>query len=997
MPTPTEWLNEFQVNTGTAATGTQSDPKIVGLANGGFVVVWTEATTGLIGPVAGTDIIAKIYDAEGNVVRDAYRLNSSFFADDEGDFDLTATHDGFAIAFIDNSIGNVSQTSVVYQRNDLDGNTVTSVQIADENVAADFLRNPQIVSNLIASNDDIYVAFEDDVGTDTDISARVIDQAGALGAEFGSAQNSNDSDTLGDVAILDNGEYVIVYNEVDSGTTGIEFVIRSETGVAGANVQVATSGTDPAIASLEGGGFVVTYVDGSDVFARVYSNAGSATTSAFAVASGTNIQNEPVVTALKDGDFVVAWDDDTTGNLFARRFNADGSTDGSTFTVENVATTNIDISTSGDGRILFAWQEEFGEIMASIWDPRPTTIDPDDYDNLTENFVQSNVITTGLAGSTVLAGFSTDTVLGQNGDDTIFSSGSGNFSGGGGNDTITAGNGTLETLDGGVGNDTLITTTFAGNYSVDLDSGLTNFGGESFVNFENVTTGIGNDTIVGTNGANLINTGDGDDEVDAGRGNDTINAGAGNDLIIQSSGADVINAGSGNDTVTSSGSDTVFGGSGNDSIFAGIGALENLFGGSGNDTLNTTLFNLAYEINLATGFTNFAGEFFLEFENVVSGGGSDELLGTAVANRMDGGAGNDRILGFAGNDTLIGGLGIDTLNGGDGNDSILAGDGNDSVFAEAGNDTLDGGAGNDLLEGKIGNDVIIGGTGDDTLRGSDGADSIIGGAGNDVAFGGNDNDTIRGGNGNDTLDGSGGNDFIFGDGGNDVLVGENGADFLLGGDGADVLRGRGGNDELSGDNGNDLIFGSAGEDTVFGGAGNDTLEGDTQADELYGNTGNDILRGGDGFDQLFGDNDNDTLVGGNGNDTLEGGAGVDILRGNAQNDTFVFNFASHSSFANSDLIDGIEGVGAGGGDIIDLSGIDANTLAGGNSAFTFLGLQTSAAGLGFGAGALWVENSGGQTRVFGNIDNDNVIELEIRINDGAGISAADYIAGDFLL
>ena len=202
---------------------------------------------------------------------------------------------------------------------------------------------------------------------------------------------------------------------------------------------------------------------------------------------------------------------------------------------------------------------------------------------------------------------------------------------------------------------------------------------------------------------------------------------------------------------------------------------------------------------------------------------------------------------------------------------------------------------------------------------------------------------------------------------------------------------------LDGGNDNDLMFGSSGEDTLVGGNGNDTLEGDTQSDNLFGDAGNDVLRGGDGFDFLDGGVDNDTLVGGNGNDVLFGGAGVDVLIGGAQNDTFRFNNTFESSFGASDVIIDMSGVGVAGGDVIDLSNIDANGLVGGNQAFTFLGNVSSAVGIGFGPGALWTENSGGQTRLYGNTDNDAIIELAIFINDGAAVTAADYTAGDFIL
>ncbi|GCA96329.1 calcium-binding protein, partial [Microcystis aeruginosa 11-30S32] len=44
-------------------------------------------------------------------------------------------------------------------------------------------------------------------------------------------------------------------------------------------------------------------------------------------------------------------------------------------------------------------------------------------------------------------------------------------------------------MDGGTGTDTIDHTIFAGNYVFNMATGLTNFGGESFINFENANMG----------------------------------------------------------------------------------------------------------------------------------------------------------------------------------------------------------------------------------------------------------------------------------------------------------------------------------------------------------------------------------------------------------------------------------------------------------------------------------------------------------------------------
>lgn len=1141
MATPSEWLNLFQVNSGTAAAGTQNNPKIVGLENGGFVVVWEEASNGAIGTSPGVDLIAKVYNAVGSVVRGAFQLNVIRNVDDERDFDLTATHDGFAVAFMDID---GARSSVVYQRYDLTGTMIRTEILADEASVNDGFSDPQLAANLIAANDDVFVAYNDLLNGDRDINARVISDIFPPGAEFGAAQNSPDLDLLGDVAVLSNGNYVTVYEEDDFGTRSLEFSIRTAAGAAvGFGQSIAASGRDVSVSGLADGGFVVVYnvATSNDVFARVFNGLGVPLSGAVTVATGPNIQNLPTVVALRDGDFAVLWNDISAGAVFGRRFNPDGTADGGTFTLAlGFGLSDLDVSTTADGRILFTGTGNTGEVVASIWDPRPADINPDDYGTATANFLGTDVITTTKTGSVVSAGAKGDTILGQNGDDRIFSSGDGTFRGGGGNDTIYAHEATsafeFELLDGGAGSeDWLIATSFTGNYGVDLNTGVTtidgavfaaesfigfenistgigddsivgtnganyiilglgndtvsarngddtvlggngddlifangggindvsggngddrifssgsgsyrgdagndtifsgvglsetldgggdddtlntnastvdyninlvtgvtNFAPESFINFENILTGTGNDTITGTSGANLINTGAGNDSIDGGLGADTIFAGDGDDIVTSANNSsdNRVFGGAGNDVITSSGRGEYFGEAGDDRLIVANGTNETLDGGTGNDTLDASGATFNYVINLTTGLTNFAGEVYSGFENVLSGGLNDELRGTLDANLMDGGDGDDRILAFAGNDTLIGGLGEDTLNGGEGDDSLEGGDGDDRIFAEAGNDTLEGGAGNDLLEGKIGDDRINGGLGNDTLRGSDGVDNIDGGIGDDLAFGGSGADTLFGDEGNDTLDGSSGDDFIDGWNGDDVLVGETGNDDMLGFNGNDTMRGGGGNDTMNGEADDDLMFGSAGEDSMFGGSGNDTMDGDTQSDELFGGAGNDILRGGDGFDFLDGGDGNDILAGGNGNDRLNGGAGQDTLRGNGQNDTYVFDSAFDSTFLASDLIDNIQGVGAAGGDVIDLSGIDANTLVGGDQAFTFLGFQSTLAGLGFGAGGLWLETSGNQSLLYGNTDGGNDIDFALRINDGPGITASDYILGDFIV
>jgi serralysin len=81
---------------------------------------------------------------------------------------------------------------------------------------------------------------------------------------------------------------------------------------------------------------------------------------------------------------------------------------------------------------------------------------------------------------------------------------------------------------------------------------------------------------------------------------------------------------------------------------------------------------------------------------------------------------------------------------------------------------------------------------------------------------------------------------------------------------------------------------------------------------------------------------NNALFGDAGADTLIGARGVDIMRGGSGADTFVWRVENESGtvVAAMDLIVDFDPLA---GDRIDLSGIDANALAAGNQAFTFIG------------------------------------------------------------
>jgi serralysin len=131
-------------------------------------------------------------------------------------------------------------------------------------------------------------------------------------------------------------------------------------------------------------------------------------------------------------------------------------------------------------------------------------------------------------------------------------------------------------------------------------------------------------------------------------------------------------------------------------------------------------------------------------------------------------------------------------------------------------------------------------------------------------------------------------------------------------------------------------IGGSGADTMFGNEVANVLTGNAGNDTLNGLAGDDTLNGGLGDDSLNGGLGSDRLNGGDGVDRLAGGDGVDFFAGGAGNDIFIgeINATTVSSKAGNISLDVILDFAK--GDILDLSGIDANTGVAGDQAFTLV-------------------------------------------------------------
>ena len=299
---------------------------------------------------------------------------------------------------------------------------------------------------------------------------------------------------------------------------------------------------------------------------------------------------------------------------------------------------------------------------------------------------------------------SADHLIGSTGDDTFY---------------MTVNNFVADTVDGGLGNDTIdysragvglqITLTdptstggasggtVDANFPLQLyDPATGKYIGVEHQQLVAILTGIENvtgsdfaDTITGNNENNVIEGGGGADRIDGGGGNDTVSYAHSPAAVHVDLNQAVQHGGDAEgDQLTQI--ENVIGSSSDDTLTGKFdGQVGLLDGGPGSDTVDYSSASRGMTIVLDHDSTDGSGilnaitvtgtimgypysvslpavqeDALRTIENVIGTAADDTITGNAANNRLEGGAGNDTIHGGGGSDVIIGGLGGDTLYGG---------------------------------------------------------------------------------------------------------------------------------------------------------------------------------------------------------------------------------------------------------------------------------------------------------------------------------------------
>jgi Ca2+-binding RTX toxin-like protein len=454
---------EFRINSYTA--GAQNQPSVASSPSGGFVVTWTSA--GQDG--SGNGIYGQRFDADAQRIGSEFRANTSTTKNQEQSTVAALADGGFVVAWAHWREHMVTHDEGYYIYNPdppYQATWVPDLVTVDE---GDYeVYGQRYDANGTAIGSEFHISTYMPTGSSQDAPSVV----GLAGGGFVVVWDSSSEDGSG------HGVYARRYDESGS-ALGSEFRI---------NTYINNDQQLPSIAALSDGGFMVVWEsngqDGSgwSTYGQRYDSSGSAVGGEFLVTTTTSSdQYEPTVTGLSDGGFVVAWANyDSTNNyqIYAQRFDADGTKLGDEFTINTYSSgvqREPQITALAGGGFAVVWQDESGH-DGSSWG-----------------------VYTSVAGAL------NQILVGADGNDVLV--------GGDYDDTLIGGVG-ADKLDGGDGSDTARYAASGAGVTIDLSAGTGTGGdaeGDTLVSIENVVGSSFGDTLRGNSADNVLDGGAGTD------------------------------------------------------------------------------------------------------------------------------------------------------------------------------------------------------------------------------------------------------------------------------------------------------------------------------------------------------------------------------------------------------------------------------------------------------------------------------------------------------
>jgi hypothetical protein len=375
--------DEVRVN--TTIPGDQSDAQITMLADGGWVVTWTDPNDG-----NDSGIFQQAYNADGSTLGSQTQVNTMTYARQIHSEVAALSDGGWIVTYTG---WDANDYGVYKQAYNADG-TKNGV----ETLVNTTTTSAQAGSTISVLADGSYVIAWASHLQDGDDGAGIYQQLyNADGSKIG-VETAVNTTTAGNqagpnIAVLANGGYVVSWTQANGDmTSGVVYsqMFDDDGAKIGSEHSHAVSGkgaVDSQVTGLADGGYVVTWANqqssgsiATGVFAQAYNADGSERGSEITVSSNLGgARNDwsvmqPDVLGLPNGDFIVVWtqSDDSGRGVFGQVFNSDGTTDGARFTITaDAASDQMEPQiTATDNGFMVVWREFGSESTTDIYSRR---------------------------------------------------------------------------------------------------------------------------------------------------------------------------------------------------------------------------------------------------------------------------------------------------------------------------------------------------------------------------------------------------------------------------------------------------------------------------------------------------------------------------------------------------------------------------------------------------------------------------------------------------
>ncbi|TVT50032.1 MAG: DUF4347 domain-containing protein [Denitromonas halophila] len=314
------------IDVNTNDNGNQQEVSVAMFNDGGWVAVWTDEST--------DTIKAKIYNANGSIRTPEYRV-------DQGLLNLASAPDvatdgsgRFVVAYTSNTLG---AQDIYFRLFDLNGTALTGSSRVNASYTAGDQNNASVDMTV---NGEFVVTWDGaGSGDSSGVFAQRFDKLGGrVGGVLQVNQTTADSQSSPDVAIGQNGQFVVAWQDESSGKR-IFARQFSAAGVGGSEFLVQTrltgSANSPTVGMAADGSYTIAWAesnaDGNNygILMRRFNSAGTALGNDEQVnLTSNNRQDEPDIAMLTSGDFVITWasqsQDGNNEGVFLRAFTDSG-------------------------------------------------------------------------------------------------------------------------------------------------------------------------------------------------------------------------------------------------------------------------------------------------------------------------------------------------------------------------------------------------------------------------------------------------------------------------------------------------------------------------------------------------------------------------------------------------------------------------------------------------------------------------------------------------